>query len=280
MTRLDGWEWIGIPGKSGGTYADFAAPWRGVEHSTEGNSIEGAVATYRDAGVPPQTTIDPAARRKAQHIDLDRSGYALAHPKGTPETNRLPCIQVEIVMYADRDKANANGGLYVGDLTDAHYAFIGECIREIEAVVPIPHEFHRGFVHYPDSYGLHAPQRMSWDTWYNFSGWCGHQHVPGNVHGDPGEFDPSRLTQGDDDMGISPDDWATLNMKFAEVHNHQTDLEAQVKALADGQKSLTTSKVAEIQRNVRRIGAGLDAAGTRILGLEGKVDEYPTYNPK
>jgi hypothetical protein len=40
---------------------------------------------------------------------------------------------------------------------------------------------------YPESYGA-GGQRFSFARWRSFYGWCGHQHVPENAHGDPGAF--------------------------------------------------------------------------------------------
>lgn len=283
MTTLDGWEQIPIPGHTGGSYVDTDAPWRGVLHSTEGLSIEGAVSSYTTNGVPPQCTIDPLAARKAQHIDLDRSAYALVHPSGV-ETNRLRCVQVEIVMFADLDKARQYHGLHVGDLNDDHYAFISGCLLEIAAVVPIQATFAAPFVPYPSSYGTHAAQRFTADEWTGFGGWCGHQHVYGNEHGDPGALDTSRIDlvgdgTGDGDMPLNKDDkdWFTI------MFQHQSDLIDGLKAELDATKAqvtaLTTSKVAELQRNTRRIAMGLDKAGTRIPGIEGTVPQFPDYKP-
>ena len=41
---------------------------------------------------------------------------------------------------------------------------------------------------YPESYGK-GGQRFSFDRWRAFKGWCGHQHVPENTHGDPGALE-------------------------------------------------------------------------------------------
>jgi hypothetical protein len=42
---------------------------------------------------------------------------------------------------------------------------------------------------YPKSYGSSGGQRMTFAQWRAFYGWCGHQHVPENDHGDPGSLD-------------------------------------------------------------------------------------------
>lgn len=273
MTFLDGWERIEIPGHGGGAYVNGS--WRIVLHSTEGLSIESAVGSYTTNGVPPQLTIDPLRTRKAQHISLDRSGYAMVHPKGGPETNRLPCVQIEIVMFADEAKAQQYGGLYVGDLTDEHYAYIAGCIAEVRANGVDIADTILPFVHYPESYGAHAGQRLSAAEWVGFDGICGHQHVFGNDHGDPGNLDHTRITAsgpaGDDDNMTDPEK-AALFATLADINTKLDSQQAQLTAL-------TNSKVTEIQKNLRRVAGGLDAAGTRVLGIEGKVAEYPGYRP-
>lgn len=190
MGWLDGWERIEIPGRSGGNYTGDHL-WRCVLHSTEGLSIESAVGAYTTGGVPPTVTIDPDQQRKAQHIDTDRSAYAVMNQPGGVETNRWRCVQCEIVMFADQAKAQQYGGLYVGDLTDQHYAFIRECLLELQADKPFTFNGPK-FIHYPDSYGK-TKYRMSFGEWEQFGGTCGHQHVPENLHGDPGELDRVRL---------------------------------------------------------------------------------------
>jgi hypothetical protein len=52
----------------------------------------------------------------------------------------------------------------------------------------------RPFKAYPASFGP-SDVRMSNATWNNFTGWCGHEHVPQNDHGDPGAFPWARLVQ-------------------------------------------------------------------------------------
>lgn len=191
MAWLTDWERIEIPGHGGGDFTGDE-PWRCVLHSTEGLSIESAVGAYSTGGVPPQCTIDPAQRRKAQHIDTDRSAYAVINQPGGVETNRWRAIQVEIVMFADEAKAQQYGGLYVGDLTDEHYAFIRSCLFELQADKPFTFDG-PDFVAYPASYGFHAAQRMTAEEWRVFNGTCGHEHVLENDHGDPGALDRARL---------------------------------------------------------------------------------------
>lgn len=202
MAWLDGWERIEIANRPGGSYTGDE-PWRCVLHSTEGLSVASAVGAYTTAGVPPTVTIGLAEGRKVQHIDTDRSAYAVMNQPGGVETNRWRAIQAEIVMFADQTKAQQYGGLYVGDLTDAHYAFLRECLLELQADKPFGFDG-PDFIRYPDSYG-NTRYRMSFAEWEQFGGTCGHMHVPENDHGDPGELSRTRLFQGDD-VPLSFDD--------------------------------------------------------------------------
>lgn len=150
-------------------------PYRGVLHTTEGDSYAGALAAYKASGNSPHFTVSAAG--VWQHVALDRAAKALAHPAGTVETNRQSAIQIEIVGHA------ANPSLPLGQLVPL--------MRWIEAqtgIVPVAPKF----LPYPASYGA-SSVRFTARTWLGFAGWCGHQHVPGNDHGDPGAIDTASL---------------------------------------------------------------------------------------
>lgn len=182
-----------IQGAGGGTYTG-TYPWRFVLHTTEG-SWDSAMSVFRSRMVAPHLMYDPATRRKAQFIDLDRSAYALRHQG--PETNRAHCIQVELIGFADRP--------FTGELADR----IGiDLVAPVLAAKPIT-------TAHPTFYGpgcgwtlasSSARQRMSSAAWTSFNGICGHQHVPGNEHWDPGAIDIDRIIraagQGEDDVTV------------------------------------------------------------------------------
>lgn len=163
----------------GGTFD--GSPIRLVLHTTEGGSIEGAVAAFAKTGSWPHFTVDPEKQRRQQHYPLSTSARALAHPKGSPETNRSGAIQVEIVGFAkDSHKWPAEVLEWLG--------------REV--VEPI-HNALDFKLTYPPFVGVeagtiatvNAAQRFTWAEWDDFNGVCGHQHVPGNDHWDPGRLD-------------------------------------------------------------------------------------------
>lgn len=171
-----------IPATSpGGSFN--GSPWKLVIHSTEGSSIDGAVGAYRSHGGWPHFTVDPARKRKTQHYELNVSSRALAHPAGTPETNRAGAINVEVVGFAAQVHAWSQDWLTWLAL---------EVFAPIRAVCPFALAAPL-FVRYPDSYGTGAAQRFTRSEWATYSGIVGHQHCPDNDHGDPGALDVTAI---------------------------------------------------------------------------------------
>lgn len=178
--------WINKP-MSGALSYTVNTPWRGVLHTTESSSLP----SYSNGAVAPQITFDIKRRIAYKHYDYKtRAGKSLKHPSGTPATNTTRCVQIEIIGYCD--PAQSSSPYYVGKWTDEDYAALKELLLEIEREVGIPHKFVSTWKAYPSSYGSNGV-RMSNAAWLGFSGWCGHQHVPNNVHGDPGNIDVSKL---------------------------------------------------------------------------------------
>jgi hypothetical protein len=160
-------------------------PWRGVLHTTEGTSVDGAIASYRDKHNDfPHLTIDPNSQRVVQHLPLDIGARALGSTKadlGTLKTNGANAIQIEIVGKAtDSPK-----------LTSEQLTFILDIMFKVEDAVPIPHSSDLKFLKHKDP-GI-AKNRLDLAKWDAFSGWCGHQHVPFNDHDDPGAIDIDSL---------------------------------------------------------------------------------------
>ncbi|HEX7164069.1 MAG TPA: hemopexin repeat-containing protein [Trebonia sp.] len=166
------------PAVNGPTF--IALPWRGVLHTTEGDTLSGALGTLDANRSWPNLTIDPDRLSITQHYPLSRGARALTD-HGTPQ-NAARAIQIEIVGHAGESPNWAPERL----------AFILDVMRQIEAVVPISRTTNRNFL---DLAGVSSTpsNRMSIDEWKRFSGWCGHQHVPGNTHWDPGAIDIQTL---------------------------------------------------------------------------------------
>lgn len=161
-----------------------------VWHTTEGTSLP----SYDGGSQAPNFTAKPdfAAKRLVwyQHFDFDVSSRALVNKAGGVETNTLNVVQVEIVGTCDpatHKKWGTTPHLYTPELPDW-------AIRDLAAFAKWAHDNHGvpltssvTFKAYPSSYGANGV-RMSGAGWNNFTGHCGHQHVPENDHGDPGLF--------------------------------------------------------------------------------------------
>lgn len=150
-------------------------PYRGVVHSTEGSSYAGAWGAYRATGDHPHLTVSyESGRFQAwQHLSLDRAASALVHPAGT-QTNRQSAVQIEIVGFA------AHADTFPRGLLDG----LRDLMRWIEDHTGIKPRSPQ-FLPYPQSAGANGV-RMTAAEWLAFDGWCGHEHVVGNEHGDPG----------------------------------------------------------------------------------------------
>lgn len=157
-----------------------AFPWRGVLHTTEGSTADAAIDSFRGNNFWPHFTIDPKRLRVVQHLPLSIGSRALSD--NGIQANHARCIQIEIVGKAAETPGWAPEQL----------AFIREVMRDIEDKVPIPRTSSRRFL---DAAGVNATpgNRMTPAEWKGFSGWCGHQHVPGENHWDPGGIDIDTL---------------------------------------------------------------------------------------
>ncbi len=155
-------------------------PWRGVLHTTEGSSLDGAIQSFRSTNFWPHFTIEPNTLRVVQHLPLTIGARALSD-SATVE-NAAHAIQIEIVGFASETPNWAPEQL----------AFIRDVIRQIMSQVPIPKQSGLSFL---DQTGVntHPGNRLSVKDWQVFSGWCGHQHVPGEGHWDPGAIDITTL---------------------------------------------------------------------------------------
>jgi hypothetical protein len=167
--------------KDSGGFLDGYA-WRGVLHTTEGSTYAGARPSYAKGNSPHFTvSFEGGAFKVWQHIPLNKAARALAHPAGTPETNRARCIQIEIVGRAAQ--SHTFGREYLSGL--------GRLMRWIESNTGIQRRAldfkgaNEGIVLAKTTSVIRLPKA----EWINFNGWCGHQHVPYNSHWDPGNID-------------------------------------------------------------------------------------------
>lgn len=165
-----------------------------VVHTTEGTSWPG----YSGGATAPNYTARPAiAHRRLdwrQHYPDERSARALENDPGGVETNTLNVVQVELVGTCDPRHRDRWGSARAG----VDYIYWPEApqwaLRELAKFLAYMHTRHGvrlaapRFKAYPASYGTGNGVRMTQRQWRNFYGVCGHQHVPENVHGDPGDL--------------------------------------------------------------------------------------------
>jgi len=183
----------------------------GVVHTTEGRSLP----SYGGGAMAPTVTGVPDIAAKKirwyQHYDVDESARALANKLGGVSTNTANAFQIELVGTCDPKTRDA--WVRAGHKQDADFIFWPKApewaLAEVAWLVRWLHEQHsvpltcvRDWLAYgvdarrpgvvPASYGA-SPARMTFGEWQAFKGWCGHQHVPENDHGDPGSMDFARV---------------------------------------------------------------------------------------
>ena len=166
--------------RDGGSMLD--APWRFVVHTTEGGTIAGAEQTFAVRRMWPHFCADPTTRTLRQYVPLSRAGRTLKNLAGGAETNRLACVQIELVGFADRI-----GELWTADACEWLGGEFADLFHELGIW---PGSTPRAWVDATDGFVARsdAPQRMTAAEWSAFNGVCGHQHVPENDHYDPGRW--------------------------------------------------------------------------------------------
>jgi len=160
--------------------------WSLLLHTTEGDSLQGAISALRGKSAWSHFIFDPKTNELVQAVSMNRAAKSLRSGGNFGRTNAARVIQVEIVGHAHEApfwgaEVNSN---------------IGKMIRRIAESVPFVVEMPLPF--YGDRSGFtvaseSAKQRMSWANWYKFNAICGHQHSPKNEHWDPGEIQVGQI---------------------------------------------------------------------------------------
>lgn len=141
-------------------------PKRLVWHTVEGYGLP----AYK--GSAPHFTLSIKTGKLWQHVPLNRSSSSLVH--GAVETNHAGAIQVELTDAFAKDSQ---------DWSAAQYARIASLARWIEKNAGVERGCHVAFGPIGN-----LPKRLTAKAWLELTGHCGHQHVPGNLHWDPGDF--------------------------------------------------------------------------------------------
>ncbi|MFJ2279212.1 N-acetylmuramoyl-L-alanine amidase [Streptomyces sp. NPDC087866] len=259
----------------------------GVVHTTEGMSL----TTYSSGAMAPNVTGVPDIKARKirwfQHFDVDESARALENRSGGVETNTANAFQMELVGTCDANHAKTWNGkkagvdyIYWPEAPDWALAEVAVQVRWLHDQHNIPLTCVKDWLAYgtdsrrpgvtPASYGA-SPARMSMTQWRSFTGWCGHQHVPENVHGDPGSMDFPRviaLAKGSTNTPSEEDDMTPEQAKkLDELHALLTpfggwDYKGKGKT-ADAYSHLTgtDARTVEILAAIKQLGsAGLSAA--------------------
>jgi len=168
-------EWI--QGNDAG--AQLAPVRKLLLHTTEGSSIEGAVAAYQTNNSWPHETVDYRfgyVPRRMGHLTADRAARSLKNRSGGVETNRDGVYQIEVVGFSQRHN-EINWERLAREILGPL------CVQNGIPIVSTV-----TWVAYPASYGEQAAQRLSAGAWDTYEGFLGHQHAPENDHGDPGDI--------------------------------------------------------------------------------------------
>lgn len=181
-----------------------------VIHTTEGFSwptYQGGATAPNLTGLPPLFSIKNGVRLRRgkwrQHFPLNKSSRALANQSGGVETNTLNVIQIELIGTCDpkHQKSWDGKGHYLAGrdyvfwpaATRAQLNFVARMLADISEQTGLRLQAPVVFKAYPGSYGQSNANRLSGEEWKNTTGVVGHQHVPENSHGDPGNIDISRI---------------------------------------------------------------------------------------
>lgn len=164
--------------RSGGSFIGVAP--KIVLHTVEGSGrYSYNPSSYYGHSSWPHCTIDGVGIH--QHLPIDQYAFALYNASGGAETNRANAIQCEVLWYAGR----------IDELPDDIMGHLADWVGWVlvQTGAPLIFAEFRG----DGSYGENAPQRFGGQEWLDFTGICGHQHVPENDHWDPGDFPVDRL---------------------------------------------------------------------------------------
>lgn len=174
MAFLPGFAYKDL-GPDGGVYDETGHP-KACVHTTEGSSLAGAEAAYKN--YPPHIGYDPRIRDRRQYVRLDRHSYAFKKDESDDEF----VVQIEVVGFAAQTHAWPD---------QLYFNFAEDILVPLTQALGIPMVAPR---FYGADEGIvlasqNSPIRFTDAQLRNFAGWFGHQHAPApDVHWDPGRF--------------------------------------------------------------------------------------------
>jgi hypothetical protein len=167
---------------------EMGAVERLVQHTTEGSGW----SSYQGGAVAPTWTAKPRQSGGRwvldwrQHYPASMSARALRHPVGGVATNTLRCAQVELVGTCVR----GGPGVYWPDPPAELLEDVGGFLAWLHVEWGL--ELDAAPLWVPPSPWAGDRQRFTVQQWKDFAGICGHEHVPGQDHRDPGAFPITR----------------------------------------------------------------------------------------
>lgn len=170
-----------------GATMNLAAGMALVLHTTEGVGWWG----YNGGSEAPTFTLWPGHGVR-QHFPVNMSARALVHKAGTTATNTQNCVQIELVGTCDPNSPLRGKTIFWPEATDAQLSELAHLVLWLHKEWGLKLNAAPKWLPYDASAG-HSSARFSSAQWLAFEGVCGHQHVVGNDHGDPGNFPIERL---------------------------------------------------------------------------------------
>lgn len=141
---------------------------KGVQHTTEGSALEGALSRFLAEMVGSTFIVGRDVKKKARILQLVPLGNAAAALKHTaePQTNGIAIAQVELVGFSQA---------HVWEPDAEVLRMLAALYWQLEKSCGIP------LKHTPNPHRNGA-------VWLASRGWVGHIDVPENDHVDPGAF--------------------------------------------------------------------------------------------
>jgi hypothetical protein len=172
-----------------------------VLHTTETAGwpgYEGGATAPNYTGMPP---IGLRLGKWRAHFPDERSSRALRNLLNGVETNTLNAVQFELIGTCDPAHKVSWGKLKAGkdyvywpDATKRQLRFVGRILASMSYRHGLQLKAPKKFLPYPESFGDNGV-RMTFSEWHNSVGVYGHQHIPENVHGDPGNINIGYILQ-------------------------------------------------------------------------------------
>jgi hypothetical protein len=148
----------------------------GVLHTTEGLDFAAMDRVLKIKNACPHFLVGTSGQIK-QYRPLPDAATALENPPGGVETNRKRVVQIEVCGFAAAPNWPAAQKKAVAKVM-SYCAANGYPLKSTVAFTDAAHL-----------------RRLSGQAWVDYTGWCGHQHVPEQPsgHWDPGAVDVGEL---------------------------------------------------------------------------------------